>query len=768
MSRVSRVSNLVGMNRIIYVVSAALLAVCVWSAGVQAAADYSSPTISHAPVEQAYADTHLIIRAQVGEATLVDQVRLFFRPPDADEFYNMSMVPMHGEYRAVIPAEYLVPGVLEYYIQAHDTMGNSSFYPHAGYQPAPQQVTIVPDDTLPQIELIKPGKWTPTGGYTLFFLLYDEAGNIDRSTIRLYYNDTDVTARASIADSVVMYHVPAAASTFQTRVRVTVADLAGNQADNTFDLLRAVAWSGELLLDLKDGSWAESHLALTSNWGPLDLSVSLRPPTDDRQGLLGWTLKYDARLMHLELGDVVSHLAPAALGQLQHRGRDLTLRLGPISLQTVHGYVHENPNYRREMVAVKPALDTRFLDLSLSIVKLKDYLRSTIPPADSTPKLNYVIDAQGGLAAFNEAIGVRAEASVSLYHDNAQGDLWTVIDEIDPREVAEGDDALAEVLITLINYLKTVPPQARAYLELPDVRYGLPKVDLGGRVNAWVPLPWSQLQASAYRYGRSYKTLNDEVQNNREGITASYSTIRLFNFVQLLAEYEYQLDNVASLLDLLTNNKLTDRTETRQYIGSVSLGPAGGVNLNLGVNYGEVAPLGADVEQITKAFGVELLNLDFQFASARLTLDAEVKLRDYQELNTPLANKRVLAYQLRGRVEQGAFTYSLNYGQHLERNALGNVRLSAPSLAGSIRLQLDDIALFGRWPKAFKVQLSGSRNLPDSALADKAEPNYYAKLNLDTELRLLDNLRLSAGWQYGFNPGVAPKSTWHTGLRWRF
>jgi len=760
---------MVALKRITVQVCAALLVACLWGAGVQAVVtDIDPPVIVHTLLEQAYANTNLIIKAQISETTLVDQVRLFFRPPGAAAFYSVNMVLIQGEYRAVIPAEFMTPGVLEYYVQARDTMGNSSYYPVEDHHPAPQRITVVPDDTLPQIELIQPGKRTPSGGYTLLILLYDAAGNIAPDTIRLFYNDTDVTAQAYIADSIIMYHVPAAASTFQTRVRVTVADMAGNQADRTFHLWRAVAWSGELQLNVKNGDWSGSRLVFTSAWGPLDLRVGLSPPSMDGQEVLSWTLQYDARLMHLALGDVVSRPIPAALGPVKHRGGDLTLRLGPISLRTINGHAYVNGDYQRQVSAVKPALDTRFLDLSLTVVKLKDELDPMHPPVEANPKLNYVIAGEGGLAAFNAAIGVRAEASVSLYHDNARGDLWTLIDEIDPREVAAGDDALADVLITLINYLKTVPTSVRAYLELPDVRYGLPKVDLGGKVDAWLPLPWSQLQATAYRYGRSYQTMNEEIRNNREGITASYATIRLFNFLQLFGKYEYQLDNVASLLDLLTHNKPIDRTETQYYAGSVSLGPAGGVNVNLGVEYGETSSYGGDVEQITKGYGLELQNVGFHIANARLTLDAQVKLQDYQVKTDPAADRQVAAYQLRGHVEQGAFAYTLSYGQQLEKNSLGGIRFSAPSLTCGIKLQLDDIAVFGQWPKAFTLQLSGSRNLPVTALMDQAEQRYYAKLNLDAELRLLDTLRFSAGWQYGLNPGVAPQSTWHAGLRWRF
>jgi hypothetical protein len=756
-------------GRVTYLIRAALLAALVWSAGIQAALAQSDlPTIVHTLVEQAYADTHLIIRASISEATLVDQVRLFFRPPGESEFYSMTMTPINGEYRVVIPASYLVPGILEYYIQARDIRGNSWTYPSEGYQPAPQQLMVVADNTIPQIELIQPRKWTPGGGYTLFILLHDAAGNINPSTIRLYFNDVDVTAKASIADSVVMYRIPAAADTFRTRVRVTVSDLAGNQADRTFRLWRAVDWSGELLLDMKNGNWSGSHIAFTSTWGPLDVRLKLSPPTIDGQSQTEWTLKYDARLMHLELGDVVSQLAPAALGLLKYKGRDLVLRLGPISLRTVHGYAQNNSDYQRLVLAIKPALDTRFLDLSLAVVKLKDYPRGNLAPVDVDPQLNYVIDAQGGLTVFNELIGVRAEASVSIYHDNARGDLWSVLDEIDAREVAEGDDALADTLVTLIKYLQSIPAEMRGLFELPDVRYGLPKVDLGGKVNAWVPLPWSQLQASAYRYGRSYQTINNKMLNNREGFTANYDTIRFFNFLQLSGRYEYQLDNVASLLDLLTHNKLADRTATRQFEGSVSLGPAGGVNLNLGVAYGESAPLGAEVEQVTTGYTLDLQNLHLHVATALVTLDTQVRLHDYQIKTNPLADKKVLEYQLRGNVEQGAWTYSLSYGQQVEKDALGSIRYSAPSLAGRIKLQLDDIAFFGTWPKGFMLQLSGSRNLPVSTLDDQTEPRYYAKLNIDAELRLLDQLRLSTGWQYGFNPDAAPQSSWYAGLRWRF
>jgi hypothetical protein len=94
--------------------------------------DAPKPVIRHTDIPQAGVGTEVRIRARVQSAKKPAVVRLHYRHLDQSERWVMvDMVERAaGEYQAVIPAEFLVPGWdIMYAIEAVDVSGSGSFYP---------------------------------------------------------------------------------------------------------------------------------------------------------------------------------------------------------------------------------------------------------------------------------------------------------------------------------------------------------------------------------------------------------------------------------------------------------------------------------------------------------------------------------------------------------------------------------------------------------------------------------------------------------------
>lgn len=737
-----------------------LLAAAAMGGAVSAAEpDLAPPVITHTPVSTAYSDANLIIKAKVADASAVQRVNLLFRTQGTTNFYSINMARVGSEYRAAIPASYMTPGSVEYYIQATDAAGNIATYPAEG---SPQTVSVRKDTTVPEPELVEPSGAVSAGGFAVYVVFRDLAGNVDPKSVRVFYNGREVTADTMISNTGFSYNVPASDVTLHPQLIVEAADLAGNRVKRSFSFWKSPDWSRELRVDYQPGEDAKAKLDMSMGWGPLYLSANLRSNDpwftgDAGQPENSFELRYDARLMRLAVGDTTSSVAPLALDALRHRGGDLTLRLGPISLQSVYGFPSvyvAGEEYQRKLIAVKPAFDTRGLDFSLSLVKIRDEWTPENDIPGVNPELNYVLDGQVGLAMLGGKAGLDIETALSIYHDNARGDLWTTLDAVEDEELQE--------------QLRKIPDNVKDFLEMPDLQYGFPKIDVGAQATLRLPLPWSQAQAQYFRYGKSFYTIAGSGEGNAEGLRATYDTIRLLNALQLSTECERKIDNVTPLLDLAMENELGNRTVYNTCTAKVSMGPAGRLNLDLGATYSDEAPLDGELTEITNGYTAELRNVRFRMFGAGVRLGASAGLTQYNDLTeaSGLNDKDTQVYKVSGGLDVGAWSYDVAYGEKREVDAVDQLMVRNPSIDGSITWTLRKPHLLFFTPQDLRLRLSGSsdRSLDRQGVQVSAKNS----VKFEADSRLTQAIRLSGAWQQVRQQDTAPETKWSTSFRWRF
>ncbi|HHW10806.1 MAG TPA: hypothetical protein GXX29_12615 [Firmicutes bacterium] len=741
------------------------------SAADAAEQDTAPPVIRHEAITKAYSNANLIVKADVYDDSPLSRVTLFFRTKGTTTYYALNMNVVMGQYRTAIPYNYLQQGSIQYYIQAVDMAGNVATWPAVGAAKNPQNILVEKDNTIPQVELVLPKKAAPAAGFVAVVALNDLAGNIDPKTARVLVNGVDMTAEADISPTRVMLTVPPEMIGMRSHLYVEISDLAGNKVQRRFSLWKAVDWTRELRWEMTSGNKPVGIFNTAFSWGPLDLAVNVRSddPVFTRipgQPTSQYSLKYNARLMGLQLGDISSSQSPLAMSSMWHRGADLTLKLGPLAMQGVYGFPSlyvENDDYERKTMGVRASFDTRFLDFSLNVVKIKDQWTEEIGPTitDANPELNYVVDVAAGTGLFGDRLSLTMELAASLYFPNAVGNLWEMVEELE-----QDYDDLPEELQLIVDYTKKVPEGAREFLELPDITKGPVRADLGGQAVLTVPLPWSQLTARAYHFGPDYQTLYGAGDNNVDGYHAKFATSRWLNFLQFTAEYEQRQNNAVSLLDFIFKATPLPRQVTDNYKVGLSLGPAGRLNLDLAGDRQELKQKGVEVpDSIITGYTASLKNMRFRLLGMTFRFGGLYGIMAEEKPATPGLNKNTITYKTQGGLDIGRWSYDLGLAMKKEEDAAGQV-VTTPSLDGAVtwRWQKPRLFIF----RLHEIKLAAGAGISYSKDAQGTKFGEYTMCKAELEARITPSFRLSSQWKTTRTEQNAPETVVTGLVRWQF
>jgi hypothetical protein len=734
------------------------------------AADATPPRIQHEPIKTAYSDAHLIFQVRVSDDSALERVTLFFRTKGTTSYYAMNMNVVLGEYRAAIPATYMLPGVIQYYIEAVDVAGNVATWPAVSAAKNPQNIDIKSDNTVPEAKLVLPRSAAAGTGFIAVIALIDKANNVDPSTAKVRVNGVDVTDQAQITSTRVVLRVPSDMMRTRSVLEVEVTDIAGNKVKQRFSVWEALAWYRELRIDVTGGKSVESRFDTELSWGAFTLAANVR--SDDPfftkipgQPTNKYSFGYNARLLLLNVGDISSTQASLAMNSMRHRGADLTLRLGPLSLQGVYGfpaiYVPNN-TYERKVIGIRPAFDTRFLDFALNLVKIKDEWSESVDLVKD-PEMNYVLDTQLGVGMFADKMSLQTEAAVSVYFPNARGsfDVWSMMGE-------KADN---------------IPQVVRDFFEVPDILNGY-KADLGVQVIAKMPLPWSEFTLRGFHFGPDYKTISGAGDCNVDGYHAKFATSRWLNTLQLTAEYERRIDNSASMVSCATaaamdeNFSATDlwqcmvdgqgnRKATDSYGGKLSLGKSGGANLDISGAHQANAPVGtAQPESISEGYTVNLKNVQIGLFGIRLRLNGLYSDMNQTWAADPGANKKTIVYKAGTGLDIGPLSGDLNYDRKEEKDAAGAVKSVTPSLNGTVSFTLRQPRLLIIQPQEVRLKVGAGQKWNEDANGVRADVATTYKGELET--RFTAGLRLATTWQTEIKATGDPESRIVGTLRWRF
>jgi hypothetical protein len=133
-------------------------------AGLRAApaSDVTPPSITHVRVSEAPRGQALVIEAGISDESAIFAPAVYVRRAGEDEYVSIAMTPVEpGRFAATVPAA-RVTGILEYFIEAFDELGNGPS--RAGTPDAPLRVSTYDPETrpLPEPEA-PPGGWAGAG-----------------------------------------------------------------------------------------------------------------------------------------------------------------------------------------------------------------------------------------------------------------------------------------------------------------------------------------------------------------------------------------------------------------------------------------------------------------------------------------------------------------------------------------------------------------------------------------------------------------------------
>ena len=729
----------------------ALAALWLLASGVAAAQDLTPPVITHAPVDRAVSDTSLQITAAVTDDTAVRRVVLYARSAGTSNYYAISMSVQGGEYRGIIPASLVTPGVLEYYIEAIDTVGNTSTSPAVNASQQPHRIEVVPDQTMPDVELIYPTGAVGDGTVVIVVLLKDAGMNIDPSSVRVYLDGRDVTADATISGSAVTLVVDAQELASISSLRVRVADRAGNEVTKDFKVFKRPAFAGRVEVGYLSRN-GESKLAWNvfaeGGWGPFSAYAKLDSGDPMFTGVQGqpanqFRLSYDSRIVDVQVGDVVTSISRLTAQNVNHRGINALIDLGPFETTFGAGVaVHavNGESFARRFVGLRQELDLRLISAGFNAVRLVDDPDSAAA-VPVNPEQNYVLslDFGAGLGSFK----VGGEFGFSMLFPNARGNLWESLDVVGtlPQPIDEAQEILEKV-----------PSAFRNFFPLPDPNYWMtypPYFDVGSEVAVTVPLPLSTVEASYYRFGRDFRSLAGKAEADREGFKASWQTRRILGGVALSASYADYKDNVQALLHTMAGTPKpadAERNRFQEMAGKISYRTRSGATIDLS---GErkatnpekaVADLGVGQgKHATNTYGVDLRNYRTNFGGYSVTLGGGLAQTRFDDLVNPANDKTTTTVKASARLARGLWTYSLGYTGKREVDA-GGAAVTSPTVSLGAAWARRNVT-FGEWVLhrvrvSFDASLSSSRGDGiDSAttvhtLRVRVNPTENTELNL--------------------------------------
>lgn len=705
-------------------------------AGAASAQDTLAPRIEHTPVREASSGRSIEVSAEVTDDQRVRRVTLYVRNAGSRNYYPIPMLLKGASYRAEIPAALASVGTLEYYIEAVDASGNAATAPATNPVSSPFAISITsePSDDflrLPQRrgrDLLVEVDLSPRGG------------RVNPEGLRILVNGRDVTSEATFSDGRASLILRDQEDGARSGLRIVVLNPLGRVVSRSFTARELPYFDAALAVWPFEGPAFEFGAA--GAWGPLRASVHLNSddPFFTHEGgapANRFLLALDTRLLNVQVGDVKASISPLTADGYEHRGYFAHLDLGPLETTLSSGYAAQEvtgESYARRFLGARQAIDFSLAELGVSAVHVVD-LEAPGIPADPVQNYLFGVDLGAGL------LGLRAEAeaAASLYFPNARGSFWEAVDEVEVPEEAEE-------LKDLVDLLRSAPPGVRKYLSLPHLdawSEGNPLVDAAVELRLSTPLPWSRLEARAFRSGPDFRSLTANVAADKEGFAATFATARLLNLIQFEAGVKSYRDNVQSLLSLAAGAPEPSELERNEYEsaeGSLSLWLLG-AEVNLSLERGWVnrhrspAELSAGAPKgESGTFGTELRDLRFHLGPYAAELRMGLTRTHATDSADPANGKETSTSLFATKLSRGAFSYEAEYTSKREIDA-GGYAVHAPSVVLGAGWRRSDVKLGPLPLHAIQIEGKSTFGLVKSDDAEKSSTGYRLRLLMETSER---------------------------------
>jgi hypothetical protein len=196
----------------------------------------------------------LPISVEMTPAGNVERVLVRYRSFGETEYRQQEMLLARTTATLTIPAEYVLPPYIEYYIRVEMTGGQVETYPIENPDMAPLKATIRPMDPKSlEVRILSPeqGETTSSEDLVIAVSLFYASDAVNRKATKLYLNGVDVTPQAVFTEDMLLYsptNFPRPLNLGVQFLRVQLYDTKGNlhaTVESNFNLSTATAMAAE-------------------------------------------------------------------------------------------------------------------------------------------------------------------------------------------------------------------------------------------------------------------------------------------------------------------------------------------------------------------------------------------------------------------------------------------------------------------------------------------------------------------------------------------
>ena len=487
-------------------------------------------------------------------------------------------------------------------------------------------MTVAFAGTAPRLTILSPeiGKTITSGTQTVIAIsLYDQEGDIDESTMKLYLDGKDVTSKANKSVFLVTYTSENLEKVGKHAFSFDVKDREGNesQVNGYFFVVKPVAekrafsyngsigFGGEYDKQASTSTIGTARLNMYGSViGSIDYSLNLEftnEESSDQQRVSTYRLDIGSSIGGFTVGDTTPSFTDYSINGARVFGVDLAPQFGPIGFELVYGQSYkavDSPETYRQMIyggKLKIGNRDKFF-WGLSLLKVKDDKNSLTNPQNVTPKDNLVLSTDFSLNLFKGVLGLKLEANESMLNEDITAGASNFSDFELPINTKDW-----EWLFTINEHIVPIMPGLTNLAAKGSVRIG--------------PIYNNTLNFEYSYVGPSYYSLANS------GITNDNSGFNIWNTIWLLDRRLYVYGSYQNYRNNLENT-LSSTTKSQGFSTNINIYPNDYLTINGGASLLNTSDnVNVDTQNISADAGITR-NMDVLGVNSYINFSTNVNL----------------------------------------------------------------------------------------------------------------------------------------------
>ena len=411
--------------------------------------------------------------------------------------------------------------------------------------------------------------------------VYDADGDIDESSMTLFFDGKNVTEMANKSIFLVTYTVEGIQKTGKHTFNFEVMDRAGNKSriDGYFFIVKPIvkkkifSYSGSVELGGEYDKQAPTSTIGTAKLNmygsiieTIDYSLNLEFTNEegsDQQRISTYRLDIGSPVGSFVFGDTTPSFTDYSINGERVFGIHLLPQIGPIGIELVYGQSYKAVTYPetfKQMVyggKIKIGNKDKFI-WGLSLLKVKDDKDSLANPQNITPKDNLVLSTDFSINLFQGIFGLRLEANESMLNE----DITSGASDFSSFNLPISTKAW-EWLFTINEHIVPIMPGLTNLAAKGNIRIG--------------PLFNNTLNFEYSYIGPSYYSLaNSGITNDNAGFNIWDSIWLLNKSLYLYGSYQNYRNNL--------ENTLSSTTKSQGFSANMSYYPNDYLTINGGAS----------------------------------------------------------------------------------------------------------------------------------------------------------------------------------------